>query len=516
MRAFSGFVLIMAVFLLQTVCSLLSAQSTGSLEETVINSVTSEPVPFATIKLKSNQLSIYSNSDGTFYLNPDSDFQSDSIVITCIGYKRYTKAVKDLIDVESEKIYLAPSKFSQENVKVAAGNAKLNSVEIIRQAIGSLNNRYPVKPCQYISYYRDYQKKDSNDINLNESIIQTYDSGLASGSGSNIYRLLDVRKNVNFPRRIFYSAYELPDSADLYSNDKLIREDITEDQSLSKLLTLMAYDPIRNFKLRSFSFIEIFSENFIENHNFSPPSEVYNDNLVLYRIAFNGKTRIIGDSMLVSGAIYIQPDDYSIHKLEYSCYHHTYKNGLKKIFDFNVEYGTDSAPDSLMQLKYISLCKLFTVIDADDKSDFRLTNYNWDILSNLNPTLSLSFNNKPDPVIASNKENYTIKFREKEIIINSIQVVGENIFLRFKDNAVKGITDSIDVYVRVLKDINGNVLNKRKSEEIYQFRELFVQEFNKQGIFKDSRNLQYLSAGNDTISNSERKMKYWMNSPKAR
>jgi len=45
---------------------------------------------------------------------------------------------------------------------------------------------------------------------------------------------------------------------------------------------------------------------------------VLNNNLLLYKIDFRAKPFVAGDSLTVSGAIYIQPSDYSIHKLEYS------------------------------------------------------------------------------------------------------------------------------------------------------------------------------------------------------
>jgi hypothetical protein len=321
---------------------------------------------------------------------------------------------------------------------------------------------------------------------------------------------------MDFPRMNFFPANLVTDSTDLKFPDKLIPNNIRRDQYGNELFTFMAHDPVRNFMTRSFSFIETFSKNFIDNHNFSPPSEVSNDNLVLYKINFNGRTAVIGDSMMVSGAIYIQPVKFSIHKLQYSCYKYTKGKELKKVFHFDEEYGYDNTPDSLMCLKYISCSRLLNVIDADDNSFFRLKSSRWDLLSNIKPTLSLSFNNKLDPVIASNKENYTIIIGGKEIKINTIQVAGENIFIRFNNEALKDLIDSCEVYTRVLKDINGNILDQRKSMEVYQYRELFVQEFNKPATLQDSSIIEHLSPLNDTINVQRRKGKYWMNTPDIR
>jgi hypothetical protein len=449
--------------------------------------------------LKNNRLNVYSNTEGDFRLLRNSAFQSDSVIITRIGFMKYLMAFKDFNESETNKIYLARAPNEPEEVKVADQDKKLNAVAIIRKAISNIRVGYYSKPVNYISYYRDFQKRDTSYLNLNEAIIETFDNGFASGSVSNLNRLLDFRKNMDFPRIKFTPEPRSIDSIDLHFKDKLITEAVWNYQYPSEFSALMALDPIRNFNTRSFSFIETFSENFIDNHNFSPPAEVYNDNVLLLKITFNAKTRVIGDSVLVSGAIYIRPADYSIHKLEYSCYSYAKGKGLKKLLNFDVGYGYDATSDSLMCLKFISLGKLFNVIDADDKSYFRLLNIGWDFTSNLNPTLALSFNNKVDADIASQKKNYIIKIGNNLIKINNIQVTGENIYIRFKNEDIKGLADSCEVYTQVLKDINGNRLDKRNSMEIYQYRELFVQEVNN-AVLQDS-------------SLVKKKEKYWMNSP---
>lgn len=511
MGAFSKIILTILCLICQQVSSLLIAQTTQFLEGKVFDSATSAPLPFATIRLKNSRFSVYSNEDGSFRLIHNSEFQSDSVIITSINYKKYTIAFKDLIEEEINKIYLVPAQSLPETVKITGQNGKLNSIAIIRRSIGNITNRNPVKPFSYISYYRDYQKKDSSYINLNEAIVQTLDSGIIAGSISNVYRLIKFIHNTDVPRM---NMDELSDSTYLNIQDQLIPASVTPDQYGNELFTLMALDPIRNFKSETFPFIDTFSENFIDNHNFSPPSEVFNNNSLLFKISFNGKTRVIGDSLLVSGAIYIQPKDYSIHKLEYSCYINTVGRGLKNVFKFEVEYEYNNANDSLMCLKYLSFRKLFNAINTDDKSYFRLLFSEWDMISNLNPTLTLRFNNKVDPVIASRKENYRIMIGKKEVKINSIQVVGENLFIRFRDEDVKGAADSIDVYFQgILKDMDGNILGKRKTIQVYQFRELFVQEFNKTVALQDSSNLQYLPSGKDALPPVKGKERYWMNTP---
>jgi hypothetical protein len=507
------YLLIYLFLIWQATSALLYPQSLNYIDGKVINSATSDPVPFATIKLKNNQLGVYANAEGDFKIAPNPEFQNDSIIVTCIGFKQSSLAFNDLSKKAVNKVFLTPLVYGLAEVKVIASRSKINSLAIIRRAIRKIVNNYPVKPYSYIAYYRDYQKRESNYINLNEAIIQTLDTGFNSESLSNRYRLLDFRKNTDFPRMRISPYYELYDFHDLNNPDKTIPKAILGDQYGNELFILMVHDAIRNFNTRSFSFIETFSTDFILNHNFSEPSRVFNNNLLLYKIDFEAKHMITGDSLQVSGAIYIQPKDYSIHKLEYTCFYKTEGEGLKKMFNIDVEYGYDNSVDSLMCLKYISFNNIFKVVDWDDNTYFRILNSYLDTQSNLKASIILHFNNRIDPVSGSRKGNYEIMAGKKELKINHIQVTGKNLYLRLKDDDLKTRNDSIRVNVENVKDINGNILDKRKSITLYQYRELFVQEYNKPLTLKDSCYMQYLPLENNCISKFSGKDKYWMNTP---
>jgi hypothetical protein len=471
------------------------------------------PVPFATIKLKINQLGVYANADGDFRVARNPEFQSDSLIISCIGYKRYSLAYRDLSDITVNRIFLTPVIYGLGEVKVLASGKKLGSLAIIGRAIRNIKSNYPQKPFNYIAYYRDYQKRDGNYINLNEAIVQTLDNGFTSESLSNKYRMLDFRKNMDFPRMNISPYYELLKSGDLNNHDKFIPSATLGDQYGNELFVLMVHDAIRNFKTKSFSFIDTFSENFIRNHNFSEPVPVYNNNLLLFKITFNGKSRVIGDSLLISGAIYIQPKYYSIHKLEYSCSYNKRGKGLKEMFNVDIEYGYESSVDSLMCLKYISFNNFFKVVARDDTTYFRVLDSYLDSQSNIKSTVIIYFNNNIDPVSASKRENYEIMVGKKAIKYSNIQVAGKKLFIRLKEEDIKDTRDSIRVTIRNIKDIDGNILDKQKSIELTQYRELFVQEYNKSLSFKDSCYLQYSPLEQNCISKYPGTFNYWMNTP---
>jgi hypothetical protein len=518
MRSYLKLVLILLCLIWQAGTEILLSQTSGYIVGKVLNSSTSVPVPFATVRLKTNQLGVFANAEGDFKISHNPQFQTDSLIITCIGFKQYSLPFKDLNIKSVNKIYLTPAIYQLGEVKVLAYQRKLGSVTIIGRAIRQIRNNYPRKPFSYISYYRDYQKRDSNYINLNEAIVQTLDKGFSSRSALNEYRLLDYRKNIDFPRMYISPYYDTIDLPYFNSFNKNIPYAKLGDQYGNELFILMVHDAIRNYKTRSFSFIDIFSENFLYNHDFSEPAKVFNNNLLLYKINFAGKYKLTGDSLIISGAIYIQPKDYSIHKLEYSCSYLTKGKEKRDMFNINIEYGYENSIDSSMYLKYISFNNIFEVQDMADSTYFRIKDSYWGPKfwepSDLRkPTLIFDFNNKIDPESAARKENYKIMVGKKVAKITDTMVKDKKLIITIKDDNFQDLRDSSWVNIKNLKDINGNILNRRKILEFYQYRELFVQEYNKSLAFTDSCYLKYLPLEQNCISKYSGKEIYWMNTP---
>ncbi len=191
-------------------------------------------------------------------------------------------------------------------------------------------------------------------------------------SDSNRYRLLDFKKNMDFTRMNITPYYDLPetDHSDMWF--KRIPHAIVGDQYGNELFILLVHDAIRNFDKRSFSFVDTLTQDFIRNHWFSTPVGIYDGSTLLYKIDFTAKRQITGDNIRMKGAIFIQPDDYSIHKLEYSASYLDSEKKNKEIFNIEIEYGHEPAVDSKMCLKYISFNNSFTIPDPNDNNFFKI------------------------------------------------------------------------------------------------------------------------------------------------
>ncbi|HKK43387.1 MAG TPA: hypothetical protein VJ963_13315, partial [Bacteroidales bacterium] len=352
-----------------------------------------------------------------------------------------------------------------------------------------------------------------NYYNMNEAIVQTLDNGFKTRSVNDRYRLLSFRKNDDFSRinlSPYYSDYE-PSGSENF--EKYIPKAELGDQYGNELFILMAHDAIRNYKVRSFSYVNTFKDDFLYNHFFSDPVEIYDNKIMLYKIDFTGKSRILNNAVAVSGSIFIHPGDFAIYKLEYSCYYKLKNEDPELMFSIDTEYGHDKINDPHMYLKYISFNNIFYVTNPTDTSYFRITSSYWDPQDEAGDRIVVIFNNIIDPESACHKENYNIKVSNTKLKVLNIRAADKTLYLTLSHENLKGLRDSVWLDIKDLKDVNGNVINKRKPEKMYQYRELFVEEYNRKISFQDSCYMKYLPLEKNCIAKSPVTYNYWMNTP---
>jgi hypothetical protein len=492
----------------------------------VIDSRTSEPVQFAAIHLKNSQVGIYTNAEGDFRILNSPGFQSDSLIVTCIGFHRLSVAFNKLKISEVNNLNLVPNIYSLNEVRInARKNRRLSPAIIVARALKNIKKNNPSIPFSYVSYYRDYQKDSINYLNLNEAIIQTLDKGFANPSDSNRYRLLDFKKNMDFTRINITPNYDLPETDHSEVWFKRIPNAIIGDQYGNELFVLLVHDAIRNFDKRSFSFVDTLTDDFIRNHWFSNPDGVHEGNTLLYKINFTVKRQITSDNIQMNGAIFIQPDDYSIHKLVYVASFLNSEKKNKEIFNIDIEYGHEPAVSSKMCLKYISFNNSFTIPDSSDNNYFKILKSVWmkpggPYFTGLwnekgpNMTIITFFNRKIDPVSGGKMENYTLTLGKRKAKINKIKVAGDTLYLSLRDDKFSNDEiQSCEFNIKNLKDINGNIINKRKELQFRQFRELFVQEYNKPLEFQNNCFIQAKPLEQNSISHSDNSGRFWMNTP---
>lgn len=345
---------------------------------------------------------------------------------------------------------------------------------------------------------------------MNEAIVEVFDKGFKANDqlDTKIY-LTNYKKNTTFPRD---SMTEI--AYDNKNRTKFIPSAILFPFGGNELTILRIHDAIRNYDTLSYSFVNVFARDFINNHFFKLKDTVFLNDIPLYKISFQSQKQISGRNHFAIGSIYIEKGNYAIHKFEYS----TFEKDIgkqKMLYNIQVEY---TRVDSLMRMNYISFNNLFNIRDP---KDFVVE----DIALDRNiSAFVIQFNNRIDRQSAKVRANYDLRLSNKKLLIERIEFIndnyGVNLYLKdtsaFKMKSTK-LSPSISAVLRNIKDENGREVNEPTYISINQFREMFVQRHTSiiknvaDSLFIDktvplSRGLKNNGLHNDGSN-------YWMNTP---
>jgi hypothetical protein len=515
-------------------CSALVAQNTKELFCNVLDAEAKYPVAYATVRFEGVQNGVIADEDGGFRLPIAYKTENKALVISSIGYETLRLEANTLNENEINVIYLKPRIEELGEVlitaKTSTGSTRVEPVEtIVRNAIGRIPANYPYTPHSYISYYRDYQVVNNNYYNLNEAVIENFDAGFNTDkyeNSNNKSALYSYDLNTEFyqDKELLNSIYGKSKLLDRYNSARFG----TNIQNELEILNI--HNPIRNFNKSSFSFIYVFKDNFVENHDFKLIKVVYADDIPLYEIRFVSKGSE-GVKYIGQGTIYIAKANYAIHKLEYrmldkgrnSNRGNPFGNSASKIttnrkttlFEVNIEY---KAIGDKMYLNYMTFNNRFIIREPDP---FKVEDFYFNAK---NKKFYLTFNKPIDAKSIKRKSNFRLRYDDTKLIINSIELEDEKT-LKIDVigwSAGTGVdTESINsenfsYKLKRVKDISGAFINKESKLIGYQFRELFTQEvFNTKQPEDD---LIYLYKTEPLFSSriNETKLdldEYWINTP---
>lgn len=494
------------IFILILCSNLTFSQNESFLIGRIFDAKTESAIPFVTITIKEKQLGVIANAEGDFRIKLNSVSNTDTLVLTCIGYSRKAISVADARKDEVNRILLYPRTIEIGEVEVKAKRKKISASQILSKAIRNIPNNCSNRAFNYVAYYRGYQKREKEYMNMNEALIQSFDNGIASNPDLIQYRMLDFRINEQFDNIIYPELYfdgTLPEN-----NAKMIPGAKLPAQGGNELFILMSHDAIRKYKHFSYSFIDTLELSFLKNHYFEQPQLVYNHDLTLYKIEFQSKKWKTSKSIYTRGTVYIEPGNFAIHKIDYSGY---YAESNKRMFNVVLEYGRKEV-GSLMYLKYISFNNMFIVDDPDDYNCFSVEKAYVDTTFS-KKWLVFEMNKNVNPQTVSNKNNYSIVIGGKKVRINSISSKGNKIFLRLKYDQLDYSDGQFEI--KNVQDKEGRVVNVREKLEIFQYRELFVQEYDSNVRTNKDCYLKNETLRDNCVSSIVGKNKYWMNSPLA-
>lgn len=434
-----------------------------------------QPVPFASVRLLQNRTGVITNADGSFQIPAREIFKSDTLLLTCIGFKnrRIPVATLDPSGFNFIRMQSAPVQLSAVEIRSAKGR-KLNARRIVGLALARIPYNYPDSSFGYSAYYRDYQVKDNAYINLHEAIVRIRDNGFSTNDQLDTkIQLMQYKVNTAFP--VDTIATQPYDNRDR----KFIPHASLRNFGGNELSTLRVHDPIRNHFMKSFSFIDRLDKDFMVNHRFSMAGQMEQEGDALYVIHFLTLDRISGMQHQGVGKIYIEKGNYRIHKLEYST-NEWVDHKPVPLYNITVEY---TQRDNLMCLNYISFHNRFKMRNADD---FRVVDMKQMTDSG---AFQVRFSHQPAAKSALMPSNYDIRVNGKRIDVKKVYFkedhYGEpgyhmDVILKVKSltELNRSIQDMPDKAITIrygdIFDLKGRRVNVMTYLDATQYREIFV------------------------------------------
>lgn len=502
----------------------------------LVDSTKNETIPFASIRVKDKALGVITNIDGTFKIPLRFKTLGDIIEISCMGYVTKEVLMEDLTTEQSNIIVLQPGGFQLSEAVVSAKIRGLTAKQIVKIAVNSIPQNYPSENFEIVGYYRDYQVKNGNYINLNEAIINVQDQGFATKNIlDNEYQLYSYTKNLDFEvDRFARQPY------DYKGRNKIVPNARMRNDGGNEFITLRLHDAIRNYGLESFSFIDSLSTHFIENHQFRIRRKTNFNKERVYEIDLTYEDK----NYRAEGKIFINTDGFAIHKLDYALFkrrqplfyrvaenaQERFTDGFKKmnremLYHIQIEYTRGTGKK--MFLNYISfynkvllqrpaVFRSKVVIDLFDRSfRVRLNKAPADPDRIKIGNFRILFRNQPLPL----SRFYYLEDEQTFVVCPHLEYKKTEDVYRYLFTAKKGLqVPNVKFTPRNIKDSLGNKLDERKWEYIHQYREFFTQEAKlktKQELDTVGLMQKVLPLDNvlQPINKEGLKNEYWKNTP---
>ncbi|MGQ7870113.1 carboxypeptidase-like regulatory domain-containing protein [Sunxiuqinia sp. sy24] len=156
----------------------------------ILNRRNKELIPYASISVLGHPFGTISNVDGEFHLKIPPEYESDTLVISCLGYGRQY-ILLDTLRLKQFTVQLNPVEIQLREVKVTATDA----LQIMDKLIENIEQNYPTNNQLMTSFYREVLKQDNAYINVSEAIMDILKTSYTNTFREDQIRFLKGRKS---------------------------------------------------------------------------------------------------------------------------------------------------------------------------------------------------------------------------------------------------------------------------------------------------------------------------------
>lgn len=317
------------------------------------------PIESASIYVQNTTIGTVSNADGKFVLQVPLQFESDTLVISSIGYKSFKTTVSDFDN--THEIYLEEDVASLDEIVLVAETRPKTGNDIVLKALEKLSVNMPEQPYLQKGFLRHKERNRREFKWLIESAITVYDSAYVSPSKENLRINVDqVRKSYDLrdvDSLLTYTAYlkENANRGNLQARN--LRRDTIKTSSLVKAIKwndtrINGLQNLFESKLNVFRNANatraLFGDDVLDTHQFRLDTILVDNDRKLYKIEISESHRyvnletkgIYNDGYHAKGWLYIYYDNYAIKKLEYELVaaSKAQKSRSKTLFDTQINH----------------------------------------------------------------------------------------------------------------------------------------------------------------------------------
>ncbi len=155
----------------------------------VLDKSDKQPLPYSSIYLSGKAIGTVTNDNGQFQLKLPSKYLADTLIVSCIGYKRIKAPVSSFLSEEKDYL-LKPDVISIQEVIIR----KISPVNLLQSATEAVFENYPDKPAILNSFYREMIKKGSRYMMVSEAILENYKPGYDRTAASDQVKISEGKK----------------------------------------------------------------------------------------------------------------------------------------------------------------------------------------------------------------------------------------------------------------------------------------------------------------------------------
>ncbi|NNJ89888.1 MAG: carboxypeptidase-like regulatory domain-containing protein [Eudoraea sp.] len=247
----------------------------------VIDSETKKPLVFATLTVEGTNISTVTNTEGNFLLKVPTDSQSESLVITFLGYSSKTVSLASLNE-ENNEIALDVLVTELPEVSISVPREAIN---LVKETLRRKGENYLKDPSVMTAFYRETIKKRRKNVSLSEAVVTIFKTPYTSS------------------RR---------DAVQMYKSRKS-----TDYSKLDTLVLKLQGGPFNALFVDVMKYPEyIFAEESIDNYNFSFDRSTRINDRLIYVINFRQQSNI--REPLYEGKLYIDVEKKVLTSAIYS------------------------------------------------------------------------------------------------------------------------------------------------------------------------------------------------------